>query len=350
MSISQTAPSHRPAAAAANPSALSHHAIMELAAPFRRRGYAVDLGATDRSRRSLAFRPIEVAAVPGQDGQSRCLMRLEQPHRALIRLTRTLEASDGRTATLTAEGDDPEALLDAVENVKAARQFHEVAGVMLVRDYWISRWSAASPGRLPAGYVPGLPRLTKVETSIGGIGLSGADEGRRAFEIRLTTDEDRRLDLTEDLLAVLGWNWRPLRMNDKGDWWGSVKPPARDPRRTARLEEMLDTAVTHLVETLPRIPAQFHWRYHGARWRAAFQRLLPLLITSTLVVAFFALTFLLPKSVLSHMFLLYMSILGIVAMSLLDKSYRLEIPPIPRPLAQSRWWSPATLTSAGEGT
>jgi hypothetical protein len=42
------------------------------------------------------------------------------------------------------------------------------------------------------------------------------------------------------------------------------------------------------------------------------------------------------------MIMLDLSIAGIVAMALMDKSYRMEIPPVPRPLTQTRWYSHAT--------
>jgi hypothetical protein len=320
---------------------------MELAAPFPRRGYTVDLAASDRADRRLAFRPIEVAAVPGRHPVLRCRMCLEQPHRALIRLTRTLESPDGCTATVIAEGDDPGALLDAVERVDPARQLHTVSGVMLSRSYRIALWVGEPLRRRSARNQRGVPWLTRAEASFGEIRLVVADEERRPLEIRLVANNGCRLYFTEDLLAVLGWSWRPLRQDERGTWWGSVKPPAREPKRTARLEAMLDKTVVHLVQTLATVPIEFHWRHKGARWRAAFQRLLPLLIGGSLAIVFVVLVLVLPKTILTHMIMLDLSIAGIVAMALMDKSYRMEIPPIPRPLTQAQWCSPAARQEGG---
>jgi hypothetical protein len=162
------------------------------------------------------------------------------------------------------------------------------------------------------------------------------------MEIRFVVKDGCLLHFTEDLLAVLGWGWRPLRQDERGTWWGSLKPPAREPKRTARLEAMLDKTVDHIAQTLATGPGEFHRRHYGSRWRAAFQRLLPSLIGSSLVVVFVVLVFVLPKTSFTHMIMLDLAIAGIVAMALMDKSYRMEIPPMPRPLTQTQWCSPAT--------
>ena len=44
---------------------LTHHEILELSEPFVRRGWRVDLAATDRMARRLVFQRRDAAATPG---------------------------------------------------------------------------------------------------------------------------------------------------------------------------------------------------------------------------------------------------------------------------------------------
>lgn len=341
VAMSGSQPLTRPSPPAGQPgvSPLSHHAIMQLVSPFTQRGYAVDMAASDRRQNKLAFRPIEVAAEPGLHPKLRCILRFEQPHRAKVRLTRTLETLDGLTATVVAEGIDAAALLNAIEAVAIARQVRFLGDLLLVRHYRITLFGASGARGASAGRTPATPRLIGAETRIGSVQLSAAEGEWRDFELKLTVDARLQLHLTEDLLAVLGRSWRPMRRDQWGTWTGSVKSPAREPKRTATLERLFDTATRHLAATFNETPAAFHGRHRRARWRAAFQRLLPLLGASTTVVGFVVLLFFLPKTQLFHMIMFHMSVVAIIAMSLLNKAYRLELPPIPRTLTQPHWWS-----------
>ncbi|MGF1511823.1 MAG: hypothetical protein ACFB9M_20200 [Myxococcota bacterium] len=323
---------------------LSHHAIMILVAPFTRRGYRVDLAASDRAQGMLTFRAVEVPAVPGGHPALKSVLRLERPHRLKVRVIRRLEAADGQTATVTAEGDDPEALLDALERIEPARQFHVVEGSsleanppMITRSYGTEVWHT-QPSR------PGLwrartawPRLTKAEARLGPLHCAATDQEGRALEIRLTARKGTSLQLPTDFLAVLGWSWRPLRRMDRSTWVGSVRPWGWPSERTARLERQLDETVTHIVETLPASPALFHRRHRAARWRAAFQRALPLLFIIGMTLGITAAVYLLPKSHAVQMLLLYTSIAAIAGLKMMDKAWRVEIPKPPRPLSQTRW-------------
>lgn len=371
---------------------LSHHAIMALAKPFSRRGYTVDLAASDRGRGLLAFRPVELPEKPGHRPALRCVMRLERPHRAKIRVVRTLEADDGLTATMTAEGDDPAVLLEVVEKVDPDRQFHVIdAGLIrppsaepaegaadpsgsspaapaddpdpsprgvgrpvpcplpvrptgldgtlvISRSYRAEVWSTDASRRGRWHQKGGLPRLTEAEARIGPVRLSIREPAGRGFDVRLVAEEGYALDIPRDFLAVIGWGWRPLHRCNQDTWLGSVKLPRREPSRTAELETQLDKAVVHIVKTLAAPPDQFHRRHSGARWRAAFQRLLPLLSVCGLMLGLVVAVKYLPKTPLVYMLVLYGSILWIVAINMLDKAYRVEIPPRPRPLTQPGWW------------
>jgi hypothetical protein len=316
----------------------SHHGILELAAPFSRRGYKVDMSASERAERRLAFRPVELPAVPGRYPRLTCVLRLEQPHRAKFRLVRSLRAPDGLTATATAEGDDVASLLAAIEDLAPSRQFRTVHGSLLALSFGLAWWTAGAEVRPSGADRLREPRLVRAEAIANGVRLLVEEEdNRRAFAVRIAATDDRRLALTSDFLAVLGWQWSPLRPNAQGAWEGGLSVPRREPRRTRRLEDLLQAATAHLAVTMARSPADFHDDHMAARWRAALQRLSPLLLVAGSIIVFLVLIVILPRSPIYQVLLLDMSIVVIVAVALMDKAYRLEIPPLPRPLTQAGW-------------
>jgi len=316
---------------------LSHHEVMKLVAPFSRRGYAVDMEASDRNQRRLEFQPIEVEALPGTHPALRSVLLLEVPLRGAARLTRRLEAQDGPTATLVAEDRDPAALIDAVEQIKAHRQFRTIDGVLLARSYRIGLPAGDAARRAIGKTDLRVPRLAGAEAGFGPVTLLIAEDGTRLLDVTLAVDEGHRLDIPQDFLGVLGWPWRPLRLDAKGIWRGRLKPAAREPRRTEHLEQLIDQAVVHLKQTLAHTPAEFHQRHSQARWRVTFHRLLPLLSTITLTIAFVVIALALPKLTFIHILLQYVPIIALVVLAMMDKSLRIEIPPRPEPLQQSQW-------------
>jgi hypothetical protein len=326
---------------------LSHHAIMELVGPFSRRGYRVDLPASDRGRGQVAFRPVDVP--PGDGGRPalRSTLTLERVHRLKFRVLRTLEATDGLRATMTAEGDDLPALLDAVEEIDADRHFHLGPAGLIARSYRTELWRNAVRERGWWRRRPAWPRLTGAEARVGPLRLSAADTTGRVLDLRLYGQHGAALELTSDFLAVLGWSWRPLRRVDRATWVGSVRPSGGASERTARLEAELDAAVAHVAHTVAASPASFHRSHRGARWRAAFQRLLPLLGVVAAILAFGGAVFVLPKTPAMHMVMTHVSMLGVAAFWMMDRAYRLEVPAPPRPLRQARWSADPTPGGGG---
>ena len=313
------------------PGTLTHHALLELVAPFSKRGYRVDLPACDRKRGTIVFRAQEL---PAKDGlpELMSVLRLERPHRLKFKLVRVLEA-DGRRATMTAVGDEPQALLDAVESMPVARQFHLTEAGLVTRSYYAERWRAGTPGRPFGG--PAWPRLTGAQAHVGPLGLVASDTEGRDLNIELHAE--RALHLTADFFSVLGWGWRPLRPDHPGRWKGTLRPSGRAKERAARLEGELDRAVKHLADTLATAPADFHRTHRRARWRAAMQRVLPLLTLLFTFVAFIAAVRWVPKTPAMHMVMQLASFvaIGVVYMSM--RHYRLELPAPPGPLRQARW-------------
>ena len=341
MTVPQRINRSRPRESTVNGNLLSHHAIMELVEPFSRQGYTVDLASSDRGRGVLVFRPVDLPAEPTEPSRRpalRCVLRLERLHRTKFRVIRTLETDDGRIATMTAEGSDPAALLKVVEQVDPARQFHVIDAGLITRSYRAEVSGDASHRGLRRTRTVS-PRLTRAEARLGPLRLSALDREGRALEISLIAKAGYAVDVPRDFLAVIGWCWRPLRRRDEDIWLGSVKVPRREPKRTARMETQLDVAATHIAETLAASPAVFHRRHLGARWRATFQRLLPLLFVGGMIVGAILVVTYLPRTPVFHALLHYSAIMAVVVLSLMDKAYRLEVPPPPFPLKQPQWCS-----------
>ncbi len=356
MPVSNYAKSRRQGTSAANGVPLSHHAIMSLVGPFSRRGYSLDLAASDRAHGVLVFRPVDLPAEPRLPAL-RSVLRLERPHRAKFRVIRTLEANDGQVATMTAEGDDPEALLEVVEQVDTERQFHVVGSEpntsripenpsdgrpkgpqpLITRSYKAELWVADTPRRGRRLSDTPLPRLTNANARLGPLELVATDGDGWGCEVTLTANDGASIELPTDFLAVLGWGWRPLRPAASTTWQGRVSIALRGRRRTAALEAQLDRAVEHVVETLAVPPSSFHPRHRGARWRAAFQRLVPLLFIGGCVVALVLAVMYLPKIPGLHIALNNLTIVAVAAFVMMDKAYRVEIPPCPGPLKQTKW-------------
>jgi hypothetical protein len=325
---------------------LTHHEIMALVAPFTACGIAVELRASDRARRRLAFRPVQIPAADGVHPVLERRLQLSLPDRAPARLERTLVAPNGSTALLTIEGDDPHALLAHLDDVAPERQMREVGGVLLARSYRI-RTSASPLSRSTAsGGDPAMPRIMRAEARVGEVTLEVSEGLSRApFDVVLKP-AGRRLHLTEDFLAVLGWAWRPLRAGSNGVWRGSVKLPSREPARTSTLEALVDEAAAHVARTLSRPPDEFHRRHSRARWRVVFQRTLPILVGGGALLALSGLAFILPRDPVIQTVLLHIPPLMMIGFFTLNEVPTLEIPPFPRGLKQAHWYPPAEAATA----
>ena len=337
MTVSAPAPGSRSRDAAKRGIPLSHHAIMRLIPPFSRRGYSLDAAGSDRAHGVLLFRPIEVPPGPNGRPALRCVVRLERPHRAKFRVIRTFTAADGQSATTTAEGDEPEALLTAIEQVSADRQFHMTAAGLIVRSYRAAVWAADASGQWPWQRTARALQLTGAEAQVGVLQLVAIDGDGWGCDVELRAREGAMLVLPTDFMAVLSWGWRPLRQHNSTTWFGRVSVAQRGAGRAPALEAQLDAAVAHMAATLAASPALFHRQHLRARWRAVFQRWLPLLfICGSIVVLVLALK-LLPRVPELHTLLLHLSIVGVAGFFMMDDAYRVEVPWPPRPLKQKAW-------------
>jgi hypothetical protein len=289
----------------------------------------VDLPASDRLQRRLHFQAVEHA--PPDAAALRETLELENPAPGHFRLTRVLTRTDGLAARLQAEGSEPGELLACIEAVPVGRGFAEGPG-----------WALALCHRAEPGVAGPQLILVDGEARAGGLRLGiqlGAGRGSVA-EYTLQGIEDEKLELPEDLLAVLGWPWSRLMMAARG-WRGHLRLARKEPARSGQAEAELARAATHLARTLAEPPARFHERLRGARWRVTLRRGVPLLVCFALIAGTATLPrFELAQDSIMRMLIFHFPPLLLIAFFCLREMPRIEIPPLPRRLTAAAWRSP----------
>lgn len=364
---------------------LTHHEILGLVEPFARRGRHVDLGATQRLERRLAFRAHDHAAAEGLPALRESLV-LENPHEGSYRLTRTLHLAPSVQAVLWAEGESPALLLQQVEAVPPQRQFRVGDGFVTAMSFRVDGWTrapapvagtteaaqaaaatAAAPPRLVlteavarvGGHVLTLrvPRVQGVagELELAAVPATPAAEGslppgtsaNGAAPGQAVPGAAVPAALPEDLLAVIGWDWAPMQA--RGDLWKSrVRLRGPEPRRSNAAEAKLHRTVQHLAQVFAQPPSAFHDRFVAARWGVAFRRGIPLLT----VVGLFAGIALMPPMDLEdasplRMVIFHLPTLLLAAAFMMQELPRFEIPPLPRRLKAAGWTTATESTAAG---
>ncbi len=316
---------------------LSHHEILQLVEPFTRAGRPVDLAASDRGARKLAFRSrTHPGAAP--DGQAlKEELVLESLGTGTCRLTRTLTHASGLQARVQAMGMQPAELLAWVEALPIERHFSSGPGFLLARDYQAlgSALAVLSRGQLhvrPTSDddqpVPALSMTLDV-SRVRGV----------AADIVLTAPRDP-LALPDDVLAVLGWHWTrlvPERAGSPG-WKSRLRLRGSPAQRTAKAEAALDRAAAHLALTLAEPPAAYHDRHRRVRLGVVLRRSIPLLTPLVLV----AVILLLPRFDTSEnpglwMLLYHVPTLLIVLSFCVQELPTLKPPPWPRRSKAASW-------------
>lgn len=306
---------------------LTHHEILGLIAPFTTRGRRVDLDASDRLARRLVFRPLEHPAGERGPGGLQEALELESPYRGTFRLIRTVTHPGGLKASLVAEGPSPEAVLAQADALPPTAHFRAGEGYLLALSH-----RAEQPGAAP---VPAL--LTAAEARVGGLTFTASLTGARgAADLRLADAAGDSIELPEDLLAVLGWNWSPLA-RDRDGWSGKLRLRGAGAERRRRAEEALELATRHLATTLAEPPPRFHQRFLAARWGSVFRRVIPVLTAAALVTLVASL----PREALEEpalrLVLLNVPLLVIGLSFTLQERSRVELPPWPRALRAPAW-------------
>jgi hypothetical protein len=311
---------------------LTHHEILTIVAPFTRSGRQLDLGASDRAARCLRFKPRQR---PGAAIEFSEALRLDNPDPDRYRLTRALTHPTGLVAQLEAEGPDPAALLAAIDAVPAERAFSTGPGYAIAQSHRL----APEALRMPASDPCSLLILTGAEVRLGDLQLVLAEPTRLAvrvgFELRAIASGD--FAVPDDLLAVLGRDWSPLR-HDADTWQGSLRLRGKEPLRSRRAEDALTLGAVHLATTFAEPPVRFHERRVAARWVVVLRRATPLLGCFGLIGA--AAT--VPRLHLAENSGLRMLIFNAppILMMLffcLRELPRIELPPLPRRSTSARW-------------
>ncbi|QVL48556.1 MAG: hypothetical protein KFB96_23730 [Thiocapsa sp.] len=314
---------------------LTHHEIFTLVEPFTRRGRHVDLAASDRLERRLLFKPFDHGEDRAELSGVRELLLLENPKPDRFRLTRTLRDPDGLEADLVVEGPDPGELLDRIEAIDPTRHFREKSGYRIARSY---RLESAEGGGVDAA-TPTRLLLTRGAAQFEGLTLTMKAQTGRGMpaELELHAEDGDTIVLPEDMLAVIGWDWRRLN-RVKSCWKSTLRLRGKEPDRSRDAEMKLTRTVEHLAETLREPPVHYHERLVAARWNVAFRRALPLLIGLGLILGAPAIQFLeLSEGSLIRMLIFHSPPLLMVLFFTMKEMPRIEIPPFPKPLTTSAW-------------
>lgn len=315
---------------------------MALAAPFARRGRHVDLAASDRMGRRLAFRETAVAEDPALKER----LWLEDAPGGRHRLVRAITLPSGAVAELQATGGDPAVLLEGIEAVPASAQWRRGEGHELA----ISLRLEAVDGKPLDSAASVRTAVSRIEARIDGLVLRlqlSAVPGIPA-EVALDGAGADLADLPDDLLAVLGGGWSSLWRVGTG-WRGSFSPPRREPARSEHTLRQAELAAAHLARTLAEPPARFHERLAAARWRVAARRCVPLLSALALIGASFAVVQLdLASNSVWRMVIFNAPPILLAAGVCLKELPRFELPRLPRASSASSWRrAPAPSTAAG---
>ncbi|MEE4362231.1 MAG: hypothetical protein V2I63_12000 [Pseudomonadales bacterium] len=263
---------------------LSHHSILALVAPLTRIGRRVDLEASDRMARRIAFRTVEHGSA---DTGERVIRE---------RLILDCAASEGFVVERSL--DDGQGLCSRDE-IRAP----SVDGV--------ARWLASSDPRDRFPEHGGIPTAESVHLGVddqghaaGAACLRAARALVRGLDLRLDTDtvppEVVRFTLTpepgssitwlpSDLLALLGRRWRRLE-HDGRRWRASYRSTRSEAARAADLRACFARTVVHLDQVLGAPPTDFHARFAPLRWRVAARRALPLALCVAVPLVFGAIT------------------------------------------------------------
>jgi len=297
------------------------------------------MAASRRAERELHFQPVDHAPATADTPPIREELILVIPergdYRLVRRLTRLTSADSPEPAILTVSGRDAGMLLDQVDRFPVERHFPTHAGIVLQRSYRL----VSRDGQDGAGDPIWDTRLIDAVAEFGAVRLD-VDAGIRSLpvKIRISARSGQRLVVPRDLLAVLGWPWRPL-VGYTSHWRSSIRVPKREPQRTSDIEHKLERTVCHLAETLAQPPAQFHRRHLQGRWRAALQNGIPLFAALGLIGGALALTQMpIENEAVFQMLAFYVPPLMLLLFFLgFDDLPSIEIPRVPRELPQDSW-------------
>ncbi len=307
---------------------LTHHEIMALVGPFSARGRHVDLPASDRAARKLAFKPVEHAAPDGQTLTETLL--LEPFGDSQHRLTRELRHPAGLQASVRAVGPQLEELLAGIEAVPPPSQFRLGSGWCLALAERLGAGSGGAQSQrvlLHGVAQAGALTLTLTVPSVPGV----------PGEVTFTTAQPQTLALPQDLLAVLGWDWARL-LTERQGWRSRLKLTRKEPGRSADALAKLERTAAHLAQTLAEPPPRFHERHWRARWGVVLRRGIPVLTLVVMALGLVVLSrFAVGQETGAWVLLIHVPTLMLVFSFRMQELAQFEFPPLPRRLAASAW-------------
>jgi hypothetical protein len=311
---------------------LTHHEILELVAPYARSGRRVDLAASQRMQRRVAFKPVEHA--PADGAPVREALWLDNPEPGHCTLTRAVTLASGLEARLVVEGPTPAAVLERMQAVDLRRGLAAGPGWTLALQ---QRLGATDAGPVLAGARLCVQGLT-IEMSVQPTPSAPAQIVLlRASGAATDAAQGDPADWPEDLLAVLGRRFGLLERRDEG-WRAHLALPRREPARSATCESELKRLAQHLAQTLAEPPAAFHARWRRARLHVTLRRAVPLLVCIGLIAASPALAVLaLEQNSALRMLVFNGPPLLLVLLFGLREMPRFEIPPWPRAPRDEAW-------------
>ncbi len=371
---------------------LTHHDILAMMAPFTRRDMHADMAASRREDRVLTFKPVSIPADTDNPVALTAQISLEAAQVGKHRLVRRVWDASGLEATLIADGADLDALLEQLDQVPVSRHFAVYDDVPVARSYVLEPvsqalsqragaearraaqtvggrlWQKARAGadrllgeRLPflRSQAPTVPAanaiddeqlidaasgplravLTEANTRVGPmhVNLKADRFTGMPVELKLQADAGAKLKMPEDLLAVIGWQFRPVR-EIVTYWRSAIRVAPHEPARTADIEAKLGELVHHLSQTLAALPKEFHQRHHRARWRVVYQRALPMLFLLGIMAATPSIRWLdMADDSILRMLIFHAPPLMLISFFIMREMPRFEIPPFPRMLAQRAW-------------
>ena len=331
---------------------LTHHEILGWIAPFTRQGRQLDLAASDRLERRLRFKTIEhPAAEPGWPGLRETLV-LESPEPDRFRLTRTL-ALDGGTADaahgplearLQAEGGEPGELLARIDAMAPWSQFHRGAQHLMALSHRLPTAPRRGQGAAPADTAAPDPVLTEGVAAVAGLRLRFKVPTLHGMpaDVAVLTAADDPIELPQDLLAVLGWNWSRL-IRVKAGWTGSVQLRGKGLARSRDAQQRLEQAALHLGSTLKGTPGDFHDRHVAARWWVTVRRSIPMAVTLGLIGGAAAVPVLdLPEGSVLRMVIFQAPPLLLGVYFCLRELPQIEFPPLPKRSRAAVWRARST--------
>jgi hypothetical protein len=315
---------------------LTHHDILSLAEPFSRRGRQLDLAASERLKRHLAFKPMDHAGSGPQAPPLTEDLLMEALDSGNFRLTRTLRHASGLQAQLRAVGPKLGALLADIEAVPAQAQFRFMPATAQAVACAVALGLRLEPG---AGPPAARMVLTQARVQVEGLVLTMEVSSVKgiAAELRLEGPVVVGNDLPQDLLAVQGWDWTRLARDARG-WHSRVRLRGREPRRSERAQARLDEVAAHLARTLAEPPAHFHERHRRARWGVVLRRGIPTLTLVLLALGLWGVSRVAVGNETGAWVLLLHVPTAMLAIGFsLQEMAQFEIPPLPRPLTGAAW-------------